>query len=158
MNRWLILVCLVACNGNENGLHDVKNGGDSDQDVKEDIDPHEIRASVFYCVAMSSTEWSRYPCWETGAGCESARASALSNGYNTGKCEQFPFAMCHHAASDGFSGWDCRRTKIMCEEARKRNEAHGHEVTPCMRVPPESYKPSSHRLRGPRSWRTARRR
>ena len=145
MNRWLVLACLLACNGNGNGLHDVKNGGDADQDIDQDIDVHEVRAGVFYCMAVSGTQHMKYPCWETSAGCESNRATALGNGYGAGKCEKFPFAFCFHAHrdDDDFNGWDCRRTQALCEAASNRVVTLGYEVSPCRRVPPEGWKKSS---------------
>ena len=152
--RWLIIVCLLACNANGNGLHDVKNGGDADHD----IDVNTVQPGVFYCAAMSSAKWSVYPCWETSAGCESNRAAALSNGYDAGDCEKFPFAICFHAqrSKDDY-GWDCRRTQILCEEAREREMARGYEVSDCKRVPPEGWQKSSHRRRWLQHWRTAQR-
>ena len=162
MSRWLVLACLLSCNGNGNGIHDVKNGGDADQDIDvhpQDIDvqkevPEGVKPGEFYCLAVSGAKFMKNPCWETVDGCESNRTSAIINGYNVGECEKVSFAFCFHAKRDDFNGWDCRRTEALCDAAQKRQLSRGYEVSNCMRVPPEGWKKSSHRRR-PRERRTA---
>ena len=151
MRLALILTVLAAC-GNGNGFHDVK-GGDADQD----IDVHDIQHGVWHCVSIAGPDWDEIPCFETLAQCESNRVGALGNGYDVGNCGRQSFSVCYYGTGTT-TFRKCRSTRARCEARRKQSLAKGYDVTDCKRVPPKSSKPSSHRLRRPRSWRTARRR
>ena len=168
MTRWLVFACLVACNSNGNGLHDVKNGGDADQDKErgdagidierkaagQGIDPHAAVPGIWHCVTISSETRKEFPCSKTLAVCENHRTVALGNGYNAGTCEQYSFAICFYAEKDDWTGWDCRRTHADCDQRRRELKTSGYEVSRCLRIPKESS-----RLRpGHRRWRTAARR
>lgn len=141
MIRWLLVpclvVCLCACGNNGNGLPEVKNAGDADQD--KEIDVHASQPGVWHCVSIAISSRTEAPCFETLAKCEATRATALGNGYDVGKCERYSFAICFQSKKPDFSGWDCRRTQADCDQQRKRMLTTGYEVTECMRVPPESW-------------------
>lgn len=146
MMRWVILICLFACNGNGNGIHDVKNGGDAD----EDIDVHASTPGVWYCVRITHKDGSRTaePCYETLAKCESEYAAALGNMHSVVRCQRHTFALCFEWQSeeDG-KGWSCYKEKKECDDWREQSLAAGQEASDCLRVPPEGWKKSSSRLR-----------
>lgn len=144
--RWLVLVMLLACNSNNNGI----NGHETTVRDNLDVDPHEIRPGVFYCSRMSSPKWSAYPCWRKLANCEENRAIAQGNTYNAGKCERTSLVFCYHWRPDVFTEWkmDCKGSREDCDATRKLILSNGeHEVTTCKR-------PEAHRRR-PSQWRMA---
>ena len=142
MMRWLVLSLLLACNGNGNGLHDVKNVGD-------DI----ARAGVWYCVSITGGSVNDYPCQDTMRKCETDRSDALNNKYDTGACERFSSAMCFKWTRKDNTGWECFRARPQCEERRRDLYSYGHEVSDCISLPTDSRM----RLQRPRQWRTSRR-
>lgn len=152
--KWLLMLlplACVACNSNNNGTHDVKNGSEITANL-DNVDPHEMRPGVFYCVRMTGPDWHREPCWRQLANCERERAAALSNTYDADKCERKKAVFCYEWRPDNMAEWslDCRGTRDTCLATRKRNLSRGNEVTDCKR-------PEAQRRGGPRQWRVANR-
>ena len=142
----VLMASLLACNGN--GLHDVKNGGDAGEEQNQDLVIDTPKIGVYYCIEITGVKVHEEPCFETVAKCERNRVTALTNRYEVTQCQEQPFAMCFHAKRDQADGWFCRRTLLNCDTARKRAYSNTYEVTRCMRIPPEGWQKSSHRLRG----------
>lgn len=156
--RWLTLVVLLACNGNNNGTssHEttVSASGDTaktDQNI-DDVDPHDMQPGVFYCVRISSPKWRVHPCWRQLANCEKNRAIALGNTYDVEKCERTNAVFCFRTRQDDSPEWglSCTGTPETCQASRQLVLSAAEEATECKRL--ETQRPQR-----PRRWRMAKR-
>ena len=101
---------------------------------KVQVDVHDIRPGVWYCVPIEGRQAPYAPCYETEADCMNNRYRAVAHGLEVGDCAQQNKVFCFQTTDSEDRSVDrhCLATAEYCRGAQQRALNQGYQVTDCV--------------------------